>query len=211
MTRSLLELSDRLSQDRVWRLKEISSVLKLSKSASLGVVEREFCLRAGAALFYAHWEGFVKRAATAYLEYIALQRPRVDQMADFLLCLFVQDRISNLYDRARVLEVAQMLLRSAEAQPKVNYKSAIDTESNLSSKVFKKVLIQIGLSTSPFDTKMNAIDTKILNNRHPIAHGAKGEIDTEELEEIGALVIGLCESFKDEIENAAVGRAFLRS
>lgn len=69
MPRSLEELSDALSADRAWRLKEISSVLKLAQDPKLGVVEGEFYCRGGAALFYAHWEGFIKRAATTFLQY----------------------------------------------------------------------------------------------------------------------------------------------
>lgn len=58
---------------------------------------------------------------------------------------------------------------------------------------------------------MKAIDSKFVSNRHPIAHGAKGDVDTEELLEIGNLVIELSAAFKDALENAAVQKSYLRT
>ena len=211
MPRSIEELSDALSRDRVWRLKEISSVLKLAQVPKLGIVESEFYCRGGAALFYAHWEGFIKRAATTFLQYVAYQRPALQEMADFLLCSFVQERIADLAQRDRVLEVAGMLLRSSATKPKMNYKGVIDTESNLPSNVFRRILEQVGVPVDEFETRLRAIDSKILANRHPIAHGAKGDVDIETLVEIGTLVIELSAAFKDALENAAVQKSYLRN
>lgn len=141
---------------------------------------------------------------------MAYQRPALQEMADFLLCSFVQQRISDLGQRERVLEVAEMLLRSPGTKPKVNYKGVIDTEANLSSTVFKRILDQVGVPLAAFETRLRAIDLKILANRHPIAHGAKGEVDTDTLIEIGDLVIELSAAFKDALENAAVQKSYLR-
>ena len=208
--RSLEELSDALARERGWRLKEISSVLKLSKSPNLGAIEREFYCRGGAALFYTHWEGFVKRSAKYYLTFIAFQRRKLNEMADFLIVQFVQQRIGALSESGRVLEVANLLLRHPDGAPKLSYKKGVDTESNLSSTVFAKILQILGIPLTNFETKLHAIDGKILKLRHPIAHGDKGDVGVDELREIGDLVIELCGTLKDEIENAALQKTYLR-
>lgn len=206
--RSLEELSDALSADRGWRLKEISSVVKLAHSAK-GPVESAFYCRGGAALFYAHWEGYAKRAAQAYLTYIAYQRPALNEMADFLLVKVVQEKLPRSSERDAALKLAKLFLSHPNQKPKLSFKNAIDTESNLSSKVLIKILNQIGVPLTNFETRLNAIDTKLLAVRNPIAHGAKGEVGIDDLSAAGDLVIGLCGLLKDEIENAALHKSYL--
>ena len=150
--RSLEELSDALARERGWRLKEISSVLKLSRSHNLGAIEKEFYCRGGAALFYAHWEGYVKRAAKNYLAYIAFQRPKISEMADFLIVQFLQQRIGTLSEAGKVLEVANLMLRHPDGAPKLNFKKGVDTESNLSSTVLLKILLTLGIPSANFQT-----------------------------------------------------------
>jgi hypothetical protein len=206
--RSLEELSDSLSADRGWRLKEISSVVKLAHSAK-SPVEAAFYCRGGAALFYAHWEGYAKRAAQAYLMYIAYQRPALNEMADFLLVKVVQEKLPKSSERQAALRLARLFLDNPTQKPKLSFKNAVDTESNLSSKVLVKILDQIGVPRTNFETRLNAIDAKLLAVRNPIAHGAKGEVEVTDLSEAGELVIALCGLLKDEIENAALRKSYL--
>lgn len=210
MSRSIIELEMRLSEHRAWRVKEISSVKKLAELKDRSVVEKEFFCRAGAALFYAHWEGFVKRACEEYLKYISYQKLEFDQMADFVATNIVYSKIKNGNIREASESIVKLIFDDIKSKPYLDPKNLIDTESNLSSRVFTKTMKVVGIPISGFETKLKAIDS-ILGSRNPIAHGAKGDVDVQRLAEIGDLVIGLTGSLKDEIENAAQSKIYRRA
>lgn len=56
-----------MDADMGWRIKEIST-FKLTVRAD--GVNRKVFVRAGVALVYAHWEGFIKAASEAYLNFV---------------------------------------------------------------------------------------------------------------------------------------------
>lgn len=207
------ELSDRLSEERIWRVKEITVVSGLAGRRNLSPVETEFYCRAGAALFYAHWEGFVKRAATHYLKYVAFQRIKIAEMSDFVMCLFMRQSLGTVgpSTSAQLLKISQQLQTHQEFRPKLNWKNVIETDSNLSSKVLSRISTQLGLDYSLFATKAIIIDSLVVKHRNAIAHGEKGEVDLNILGDIAEQVIGLITLFRDVIENAVITKAHLRT
>lgn len=209
MSRSVLELEICLSEHRAWRVKEISSVKKLASQNGRSVVETEFYCRAGVALFYSHWEGFVKRAAEEYLKYLSVQKIEFSKMADFLAENVLIDKINKKPARECSEEILKLFLTDQKSKPFIGYKNVIDTESNLSSRVFLKILKSVGISPERFETKLKIIDS-ILGNRNPIVHGAKGDVDVDKLISIGDFVIELTALFKEEIENSAQEKKYLR-
>jgi hypothetical protein len=148
MSRSIIELEMRLSEHRAWRVKEISSVKKLAELKDRSVVEKEFFCRAGAALFYAHWEGFVKRACEEYLKYISYQKLEFDQMADFVASNIIYTKIKNNNNRECSDSIVKLIFEDIKSKPYLDPKNLIDTESNLSSRVFTKTMKVIGIPIS---------------------------------------------------------------
>lgn len=207
--RTILELNEYLSRERAWRVKEIDTVLKLASRAGPITVEREYYCRSGSAIFYAHWEGFAKRSAEAYLKFLAWQRVPISSAADFLLCLYATEKL-KVGSPEMLRDFSRRLLDSPTSQIKISHKKHIDTMSNLSSTVYKGICNKIGVSFAPVETKLPLLDTLVLRNRNPIAHGSKGDVDLETLEKIGTLIIVLSASLKDEIENAANTKSYLR-
>jgi len=208
--RTAEELTDKLSEERIWRVKEISTVSNLASRSRMSPVETDFYCRAGSALFYAHWEGFVKRAATHYLKYISYQRISLDEMADFVMCLYMRQNLgeANSSSPAQIIKVTQQLQDSARYNPKLNWKNVIDTQSNLSSNVLKKIMLQLGFDYSFYATRAAIIDGKIVKHRNAVAHGEKGEVDLAILQEIGFEVISLITLFKDLIENSVTLKSY---
>lgn len=204
------ELADRLGEERIWRVKEITAVKTLAARPSLAGVERDFYCRAGSALFYAHWEGFVKRAATYYLKFVAMQRLRVDEMADFVTCWYMKQSLTPDPRSDHLLKLGHTLSGQPEMRPKLSWKGLIRTDSNLSSVVLKRITEQLGLDYNLFATKAAFIDGVMLKHRNAIAHGEKGEVDAQTLEEIGTQVTALITTFRDAIENEAVLEKFRR-
>ena len=210
--RTAEELTDKLSEERIWRVKEITAVSSLANRRNLSIVEVEFCCRAGSALFYAHWEGFVKRAALHYLKYVAFQRVKICEMSDFVMCLFMRQNLGagTTLLPVQLLRVSRQLQSDRDFRPKLNWKNIVETESNLSSGVLKRIMAQIGLDYSLFATKAMMIDGVIVKHRNAIAHGEKGEVDLDMLHEIGSQVTGLITLFRDLIENAVITKAHMR-
>lgn len=211
--RTAEELSDRLSDERIWRVKEITAVSNLASRRNLSPVETEFYCRAGSALFYAHWEGFVKRSATHYLKYLSFQRVKIGEMSDFVMCLFMRQSLGSvgISTSAQLLKVSQQLQFQQQFRPKLNWKNVIETEFNLSSKVLNRIAGQLGLDYSLFATKAVIIDGLVLKHRNAIAHGEKGEVDLNMLNDIGEQVISLITLFRDLIENAVATKAHART
>ena len=73
--RSQYELSEYLSGSLSRRKREVTTIKFLVSRARTHEVEP--LLRAAICLLYAHWEGFVREAATAYLSYVSRQGTEV--------------------------------------------------------------------------------------------------------------------------------------
>jgi MAE_28990/MAE_18760-like HEPN len=58
------QLQDFLDAELSWRVKEISTLKAAIKSSAF--ISEQTLVRASVALLYAHWEGFIKSAATGY-------------------------------------------------------------------------------------------------------------------------------------------------
>ena len=66
------DFSEQITQDRAWRLREISDLKAAIDKADESL--RRVLLRALVTVCYAHWEGYVRFAARKYLEHVALRR-----------------------------------------------------------------------------------------------------------------------------------------
>ena len=84
----------------------------------------------------------------------------------------------------------------------------IDTEANLSSDIFEKILRIIDIPHLEFASKKNLIDSKLLGRRNPIAHGQKRDILVEEYIEADKEVRLLIEMFQKNIETCIEESAF---
>jgi hypothetical protein len=209
--RSTEELFDKLAEERVWRIKEISAIKNLAQSKAGSPVEEDFYCRAAATLFYAHWEGFVKRAATYYLKYISFQRLQLDEMADFVACLYVRQFLPTAdLPPEKIIQFKNRFENEPNFRPKLQWKNLVHTGSNLSSKILSRIIELLGLDYRLYEPKANFIDLKILANRNAIAHGDKGDILIADVENLADEVTGLITLFRDQIENAVTLRAYKR-
>src|SRR5215831_20800689 len=69
---TLADFSAQITEDRNWRLKEISDLKSAINKADNNL--RRVLLRALITICYAHWEGYVRFAACKYLEHVALRK-----------------------------------------------------------------------------------------------------------------------------------------
>src|SRR6266508_1948027 len=131
--RTLEELYDTLAADLSWRRKELSE----TKAVLDGAVgkRQEALLRGAIPLLYAHWEGFVKFAGGAYLEYVAARRLRYEELSVSFVALGIRPRLLDAArrdDAGLQTDLVRFLIEGRSARSVLHYKDGVDTKSNLS-------------------------------------------------------------------------------
>lgn len=179
----------------------------LRKLVSTASADRKNVLvRSLVAILYAHWEGFLKSTAESYIRYVRLQRLPFSDLADNFLAYALRPRVRAAVERkdpGELIEVVRFL-RGGMIEPSKITKRAVDAESNLSSRVLRNLTTALGLDYRPFESKAFLIDERLLKNRNRIAHGDYLALDAADALALTTNIISLMESFRNQVENAAV-------
>lgn len=209
--RTLDELETSLAESLAWRRHELHAILaevrSLSGAAKTGV------MRAGIALIYAHWEGFVKEAATSYLKFVARRRAKFIELKPCFIALAVEwevKRSNNLSATQRRNKMAERYCSFEEDERASIPARDVDTYSNLNSEVLADIFEMLGLDPSGLSTKYHLIDYSLLKTRNEIAHGRWVPITPESYAELHGEVISLIETVRRTIVSAAENRCYLR-
>lgn len=153
--------SDLLAREVAWRKKELSTLRLLVDSRSAQGDRQGALMRAGVCLLYAHWEGYVKYTSTAYLDYVASKRLAYGQLTTNLVALRMKGRLSEAADSrsaATLIDVADFFLNGLSEPCTILPSDAVSTKSNLSSKIFRDIVLMLGLDYQPYATKRVALD-----------------------------------------------------
>lgn len=208
--RTLDQLSDSLAKDLAWRKKELADLILLIESAIPSSQEKAL-LRSGITILYAHWEGFVKTAASNYLEYVSKKSLRYDELSSNFVALALKTRSNqaNETNKATIFTESIDFIRSKlNERSSVPYQNVIQTGSNLSSSIFREIACVLGLDYSSYETKQILIDKTLLARRNSIAHGEYSYLDKEEYLELHLQVIGMMNTFSKQIEDCATIEAY---
>lgn len=210
--RSLLELQEALDNSSSWRLKELADLkwlVELCKGEGVG----QALLRHGACAAYGHWEGFVKDAAVAYLEYVLSQRLSLpDLNTDMWSALMYQCTRSVITSErsAAFIQPAREMRKHLVGPITFDAARAIHTEGNLRSEVLQRIMVSIGIEIpAVITTKGIFIDHSLVFIRNEISHGRKHEVDVPAFESITAGVLELINIVRNTIEEAALRKSFL--
>ncbi len=214
-TALLDKLQEKLDQDLSWRKKEITNLL-LHIETQHGEIQISL-IRGAITLLYAHWEGFIKKAAVLYLKYICNLKLTLSSLSDNFCYItlgqkFPQNETSmKSYDcQKKIFEYIQ--LHHHQEILKIDPASTIKTHGNLTFENFATICQQIGIDISWYITKQHLLDERLLGLRNPIAHG---EFRThtkilEDFKEIKIEILSFLEQFKDLIVDASETQKFLR-
>ncbi len=86
--RSLSDLQDEMAAEFAWRKKELHQ-LKIAVLANEKTYNRDLYIRASIPLLYAHWEGFVRRIGSAYVEFVARSRLKNEELSTHFLAVAI--------------------------------------------------------------------------------------------------------------------------
>lgn len=203
------QLFDRLAEDLIWRKREITTLRWLLAKASPG--RRAPLLRSTVALVYAHWEGFIRTAGSAYLEFVHFRQLRHHELAPHFVALAARAilRRAGATNRfAAHLAVTNFFLSRLSEQSNLPYHSGVETGSNLSSTTLREIVATLGLDFAPFETKSKLIDERLLRSRNTIAHGEYLVLDETAVDELANEVLGMLEAFRTQVDNAVTLRTY---
>ena len=209
--RSISQLGEFLDTQLSWRKKELTA-LKLSVG-SARTSNQNAMLRASLCLLYAHWEGFIKEAATSYVCFVALQGLKFRDVTPNLVALGLRSEIqkagqSNL--ATSHTDLAQRIMGRQDEPFRPDWNNAIDAGSNLSYLRLRQVLCVVGIEDAEYISKGPIIDERLVKNRNSIAHGQGVLIDQDEYDELHEIVIQMLDLFRNHIENAAARGTYRR-
>lgn len=197
------DFSEQITEDRSWRLKEISDLKNAIIMADANL--RRVLLRALITICYAHWEGYVRFAARKYLEHVALRKFQYKDLDRQFLCNYFLPRLAALSTAKtsiaeRCALVEEILNSSDRRFSRVN-EDLVNTKANLNFDVFIDICRVCCVPTQDFADKTTFVDVVLLKRRNAIAHGEDTFVGIEDLDELTGETVAMMRAFGDALEN----------
>jgi hypothetical protein len=203
------DLGDYLDNEIAWRKRELST-LKSNVEKSRDKLEGT-AIRSGILLLYAHWEGFFKRAAEGYLEYVISKRLKYKALAHNFIAIALKQQLETFEQTNKATvhhQLIAFLFENQDERAHIRKDNVIKTQSNLNSVILKEMMTAIGLDFAPYETKSKLIDEQLLNYRNSVAHGEHQDVDKAEYLVLHEEVRKMMDHFKTDIQNAALMARF---
>jgi hypothetical protein len=170
-------------------------------------------IRASVALLYAHWEGFVKATAEAYLEFVCMQRCKNSELAGNMLAIMVRSKLRTAEASKRIAahrEVVDFFRTRMHERATLPFKNIIRTDANLSSTVLLDILNTVGVDASQYESKKHILDNQLLAKRNHIAHGSNLDVDITDYLQLHDEILSMINLLRNQIENAAISGGYLQ-
>jgi hypothetical protein len=208
--RTLEGFEAHLTEDLKWREAELDTWLRLVKKARRH--ERSGLLRGGVALLYAHWEGYIKEAARAYLEHVSRKNLKVGELSSPLAAVSLRTLLGKGELSKKSAEHTEVVitLRNQQAIPaRLSYdRSTIRTYSNLSFDQFADIMHSVGCDGTRHELYRTTIDSRLLKQRNQVAHGRNEEIELQDWEDMRERIVLILRDVRTQLQNAAATESF---
>lgn len=207
--RTLAQLQDELDREISWRRKE---VLAFRVASTKNEKSSAFFIRAGIALLYAHWEGFVKASSEHYLNYVQHQGLTYRELKTCFAVFGLKGKLNDLSvsrKAASNIEALEFISSQLDQPAILQMSSAIDTESNLTSRVFTNIASSLDLEVVKYETRFNLIDESLVNLRNKVAHGEHLRLGGRDFSELVDQILETMDWYNIDVLNAASQRKFL--
>lgn len=206
------QLSTALNDEISWRMREIIELRM--QAAKKNHSAHKTILRAGVAVLYSHWEGFIKVSSELLLNYISNQKLKNEELSDVYVIQSLKSHLFTLIETKNsdaAVESLNFILSKMKSNSSINHKNYVNTESNLSSEVFDRIAKSIGVDVEKYMHLYPFIDESIVNKRNYIAHGEFIDISLDEYKRISDRVFYLIRLYKDDIENIAAIKSYTKA
>jgi hypothetical protein len=206
------ELVDFLGKSKQARKRELISISQ-DLSPPNGVADNRIC-RMAVVLAYAHWEGFVKDSARAYVRLVSHKSRSLSSLAvNFQALVFRQELLVAQSATKRMqphLKVTKRFTDELAHSCTIDADTAIDTESNLTAVVFENICLCVGIDFQKSWATDGPFIDDLFRSRCQIAHGELFTPDAEYAKETVNFIIKAIDRFSSEIENSAILEDYLR-
>ena len=208
--RTTEELMNYLDDDLAWRRKEVIELRSIARSAK--AKKADVHVRAGVAMLYAHWEGFIKNASNAYVVFVSALGIKTRELQDSFVALSMKAKLAQMGDsgKSSVAVPAIAHLMSILDKPALLPAAGITAVGNLKSEVFVNIAGWLGIDVARYTARFNLIDETLLASRNKIAHGEYLNISPQRFDSLAEEIMELMIWFKTDLENAAACRSFQR-
>lgn len=206
-------LSDKLDYEISWRRFELTNLrfnVENVNGATLGTN-----LRSSLVLLYAHWEGFVKKSLSYYLEYVSNQKLFNNQLKHNFFALEISKEV-DIFSKTKKnilhTQIIDSIFDKISKKSNIPFKNKIDTKSNLNSDLFEELMFSVGLETLEYKTHYKIIDERLLGTRNQIAHGEalqQLQLTKESYLELHQIMIDIIGKLRDQIIDAARNKAYM--
>ncbi len=194
-----------------WRIREISTFRLASKQDR---VDRDTLIRAGVAMVYAHWEGFIKSASEGYLEFVNNQGHLYRELKTCFVVFGMKGKLALLGDSRQAktnIEVLDFVMSEMDQPAKMALSNAIRTEANLTSTVFRNIASSIDIPVVQYESRFPMIDESLVGRRNSIAHGEYLGLKPDEFIQLADDVQMMMRWYKTDLQNAATLRKYKRA
>lgn len=209
--RSLSELIDFLAGRKKERRRELISLSQEIADAKKSASHNR---RAAVVLSYAHWEGFVKDAASAYVAFVSHKSKKLSELiVNFQALACRQELMSAQTATRRIfthINVARRFTEDLDRTFSINADGVIDTESNLTSVVFENICVCVGIDYHLTWATDGPFMDDLFKNRCAVAHGELYTPTNDYALEALSFTIKSIDQFSTNIENEAINEAYLR-
>lgn len=204
--------SSYLTEDFNWRLKEITDLRKLATTAGAGY---EIALRkAGLALLYAHWEGYIKFVGEAYIKYVAVRKLKLGLLADEFLAIGVGGVLRKYAATGGDMDGRLGLIADWRALEGGQFKKYRDldiaTGGNLNFNRFSEICRILKIDPNKVIGDETYLDKQIVGTRNKIAHGESITVSEAEFLKSSDFVIEAMRGFRSETEYCVFSKNYLR-
>ncbi|TGE21727.1 hypothetical protein E5K00_15760 [Hymenobacter aquaticus] len=224
------DLIAELEFDIEWRFDEIrfyhNIIARLSDNG-----EKMRMRRAVIVMLYAHFEGFAKFAFQVYVKFINISNVKGRDVVYPVLAASIMKEIkglnnlnqkspifrnespedTDLHLLARSIEFVERLGELSERCINLKEDDVVNTESNLTPVVMRKILFRLGFPYNDLSSVESSIQ-KLLGFRNAIAHGKMREgIEASVYEKIHQDVFALINAVKRKVSAAIMGSEFLKT
>lgn len=210
--RSKSELIDFLGGEKQIRKKELISLIHDLQNPKAKNIEKH--CRSAIVLAYAHWEGFIKEAAKAYVRYVSSKSRKLSDLSTNFQAMACRQDLIIAQGATRKIEPHMSVIRrftdDFSKSVSINPDDAINTESNLNSEVFENICASVGIDYNSCWAIDGPFIDDLFSNRCAIAHGELQNPKREYAIESLNFIINAIDKFSTEIENAAIQEHFLR-
>lgn len=213
------DLQRGLDRELAWRKKEISGLrLSAMKSDS----ERHYLFRAGLVLLCAHWEGFLKRGASLYLDHVFSQGLRIADLTPLMVAVAFFDDVKNASGASfpnserHHISLARRILQGLDevcVRPGWNISTGGNPGSELLEKILESIGVdpRLGMDGAAWGATVVFIDEQILRDRHHVAHGMSFRLSRNEFLDRAERLSSLLDALHSTIMSSAVSRSYRKA